>query len=561
MKKIKFIQIQFLSYREKRGLTINLDYHVVIIKGANGSGKSSLIKSLYYSLGTEIEVWPQRWLDANIIYLLKFKIDDRVDRRQRQMCIRDRYNCDGSFRFRSKNSWEVSDKLTELLGIEFQMLDNENNVRVIPLGFLFAPFYIDQDRGWNSVWNSFYKIGIPNGKSTAQLYHAGIYTDSYNNAKNRLILIKKEIKECTRSIELIKTFIRQLKKQFDKGSINYDINKFNAEKKELVEKSEELKKLQKKHLNELSELYNQKISLEFQLQQLDNNISEIEKDYLFALQQRNILICPICQSKVENSEVGRYEMLLDIDQSKDLRLNLQSNLDDLNRKIDAVENKTQVVVEKIVAIQNLLAIKRENYSFEDVIESLVNQKLHDVIDMQRNKLMEEKNKKILLEHSLNESLSRLNNKEKQKNIEEKFSNSINKAYIALSIPNSNPKPNKITGVVKGVGSAAPRCIIAYNYSMLEIINENSRALFAPIVIDSPRQSSIDAETMKKMNNYIIKNKPVDSQLILGINKDDEFDATNCHLIEIESNIPLLKEEEYQGVKKNIEKLLSNSFFK
>lgn len=376
-----------------------------------------------------------------------------------------------------------------------------------------------------------------------------------------MILIKKEIKECTRSIELIKTFIRQLKKQFDKGSINYDINKFNAEKKELVEKSEELKKLQKKHLNELSELYNQKISLEFQLQQLDNNISEIEKDYLFALQQRNILICPICQSKVENSEVGRYEMLLDIDQSKDLRLNLQSNLDDLNRKIDAVENKTQVVVEKIVAIQNLLAIKRENYSFEDVIESLVNQKLHDVIDMQRNKLMEEKNKKILLEHSLNESLSRLNNKEKQKNIEEKFSNSINKAYIALSIPNSNPKPNKITGVVKGVGSAAPRCIIAYNYSMLEIINGNSRALFAPIVIDSPRQSSIDAETMKKMNNYIIKNKPVDSQLILGINKDDEFDATNCHLIEIESNIPLLKEEEYQGVKKNIEKLLSNSFFK
>ena len=84
MKKIKFIQIQFLSYREKRGLTINLDYHVVIIKGANGSGKSSLIKSLYYSLGTEIEVWPQRWLDANIIYLLKFKIDGPKIRKQSQ---------------------------------------------------------------------------------------------------------------------------------------------------------------------------------------------------------------------------------------------------------------------------------------------------------------------------------------------------------------------------------------------------------------------------------------------------------------------------------------------
>lgn len=540
---------------------INLDYQVVIIKGPNGAGKSSLIKSLYYSLGAEIEVWPQRWLDANIIYLLKFKIDGITYQSLRignEIII---YNCDGSFRFRSKNLLEISDKLNDLLGIEFQMLDNENKMRIIPLGLLFAPFYIDQDRGWNSVWNSFYKIGIPNGRSTAQLYHSGIFTNSYNDVRNQLVQLKKDIKKCTRSIELIKTFIRQLKKQFDKGSINFDINKFNSEKKELVEKSEELKKLQKKHLSELSELYNQKIAIEFQIHQLDNSILEIEKDYLFALKKPNILICPVCQSKVENSDVGRYEMLLDIDQSKDLRLSLQSNLDKVNQQIDILENKTQAIVEKMVAIQNLLAVKRENYSFEDVIESLVNQKLHDVIDIQQTMLTDEKNKKIILEHNLNESLRRLNDKERQKNIEKKFVKTINKAYISLSIPNSNPKPNKITGVVKGVGSAAPRCIIAYNYSMLEIINENSKAIFAPIVIDSPRQSSIDAETMRQMNNYIIKNKPVGSQLILGINKDDEFDVTDCHLIEIENNRPLLKEEDYQIVKANIERLLNNSFFK
>lgn len=49
--------------------------------------------------------------------------------------------------------------------------------------------------------------------------------------RNQLVQLKKDIKKCTRSIELIKTFIRQLKKQFDKGSINFDINKFNSEKK------------------------------------------------------------------------------------------------------------------------------------------------------------------------------------------------------------------------------------------------------------------------------------------------------------------------------------------
>ena len=123
---------------------------------------------------------------------------------------------------------------------------------------------------------------------------------------------------------------------------------------------------------------------------------------MFALKKPNILICPVCQSKVENSDVGRYEMLLDIDQSKDLRLSLQSNLDKVNQQIDILENKTQAIVEKMVAIQNLLAVKRENYSFEDVIESLVNQKLHDVIDIQQTMLTDEKNKKIILEHNLNE---------------------------------------------------------------------------------------------------------------------------------------------------------------
>ena len=560
MKRIEFIQIQFLSYREKKGRIINLDHSTVIIRGGNGSGKSSIMKSLYYSLGAEIEIWPQEWLNANVIYLLKFKIDGIMYQSLRLGSEIIVYNCDGSFRFRSQGLWESAYNFSKLLELNFEMMDTDSQLKPISLGYLFAPFYIDQDRGWNGIWASFCKLGIPNGKANMLLFHSGVMTYDYNKKKNELIKTQKDIRECTQSIQLINKFVKQLKQQFSKGTLTYDIEKFKSEKEKLITKSEELKRTQKAILLKLSELYNQKLSLEFQISQVTESIKEIEKDYNYALKAENILVCPICYSKIENDAVGRFEMCHDLDQSKDLKISLQEQLKIVNLEIDHIEMKSQDLVKQIVEIQELLKIKKENYSFADIIDSLVNQKLHDTIDDQEKLLKEEKNKKIILESELNESLKNLDNKDRRKQIYSAFESFIKKAYSFLKIPASNPVPKKMTTQVKGVGSAFPRCIMAFTYSMLDTINHYSIAIFAPIVIDSPRQRAIDADTLRNFNNFLIKHKPKGSQLILGINDDDSFDEIDHLLITMEKGKTILNSDDFLIVKRNIETLLGNSFF-
>lgn len=560
MKKIEFIQIQFLSYREKKGRIINLDHPTVIIRGGNGSGKSSIMKSIYYSLGTEIEIWPQEWLNANVIYLLKFKIDGVIYQSLRMGSEIIVYNCDGSFRFRSRNLLESAYNFSKLLGINFEMMDSEGHLRPISLGYLFAPFYIDQDRGWNGVWSSFCKLGIPNAKGTMLLFHSGILTNDYNKKKNELIKIQKEIKGHNQSILLINIFIKQLKQQFSKGTLAFDIDKFRSEKEKLITKSENLKSRQKEFLSKLSELYNQKLSLEFQLNQVTESIIEIEKDYNYALKAENILLCPICYSKIENDAIGRFEMCHDLDQSKDLKITLQEQLKMINFQINQIETKSQDLVKQIVEMQELLKIKKENFSFADVIDSLVNQKLHDAIDDQERVLKEEKNKKIILESELSETLKNLENKDRRKQINSTFESSIKMAYYSLQIPASNPVPRKMNIEVKGVGSAFPRCIMAFSYSMLDTIMQYSTAVFAPIVVDSPRQRAIDAPTLKNLNNFLIQSRPEGSQLILGINDDDSFDDVDYLLISMEKEKSILNIAEYSKVKRIVETLLGNSFF-
>lgn len=105
----------------------------------------------------------------------------------------------------------------KLLELNFEMMDSDSQLKPISLGYLFAPFYIDQDRGWNGIWSSFCKLGIPNGKSIVQLFHSWIVTYDYNKKKNELIKVQKDIKECTQSIQLINKFVKQRNNNFQRG--------------------------------------------------------------------------------------------------------------------------------------------------------------------------------------------------------------------------------------------------------------------------------------------------------------------------------------------------------
>src|ERR1035437_6329702 len=71
-----FKEVSILSKVEKAARTQTFDPRLNLLTGENDVGKSTLIKSLYHTLGTDVPVLQNaRWRTAKPIYCVRFEIN------------------------------------------------------------------------------------------------------------------------------------------------------------------------------------------------------------------------------------------------------------------------------------------------------------------------------------------------------------------------------------------------------------------------------------------------------------------------------------------------------
>lgn len=75
MKSLRFHSCLLVSHREKRGRKVEFHPRMTVIKGENDTGKSSIVKSLYQTLGADPALSHPRWASAAVSTLLRFDID------------------------------------------------------------------------------------------------------------------------------------------------------------------------------------------------------------------------------------------------------------------------------------------------------------------------------------------------------------------------------------------------------------------------------------------------------------------------------------------------------
>ena len=96
---------------------INLDNDLVIVAGGNESGKSSILKTLYYTLGATVYPFARRWERANVASLLKFTIDGVNFKAVRVASDVYVFNPDNTLRFHDWNKQKIAEEMNNLLGI------------------------------------------------------------------------------------------------------------------------------------------------------------------------------------------------------------------------------------------------------------------------------------------------------------------------------------------------------------------------------------------------------------------------------------------------------------
>jgi hypothetical protein len=209
MTSLVFKEISILSKVEKTARRETFDPAANLITGENDVGKSTLIKSLYHTLGADVPgLQNARWKKAHPIYCVRFSLGKNeytVIRDERYFGVFD-VNEVLIGRFAGVSGEKgVAQFLNPKLNFRVELERSEDGkLGAAGPAFYYLPFYIDQDEGWNKSWASF--VGLQQfslyRKSMLE-YHLGVRPQSYYDARKRQVELLEEKARIAAEIEAL----------------------------------------------------------------------------------------------------------------------------------------------------------------------------------------------------------------------------------------------------------------------------------------------------------------------------------------------------------------------
>lgn len=561
MKKFVLEEILLMSQSERTARKIKFHPKTTVILGANDTGKSSLVKSIYWTFGAEPAVIHPEWKKLDIVSLVRFSVDGKrysILRQGNFFALFD--NVNNLISKYSSVTKELGPELAKIFSFNIKLLGHDGSEITPPPAYYLLPFYVDQDKSWTDSWAGFTKLlQIPRWRSPMIDYHVGFKdNDDYllKSEKDQINLIVQSLNS-ERSI--YEKALIEIKKDESEVDFDLDINTYKKEVEELLETSQRLNILESKLKSNLVTLFNDRSAITHQIDVVNSTLAEVKGDYDYALNHVDVE-CPTCGQHYTNSFAERFSIAKDEYRCNELLSELHLSLIELNKKIDLKQNEYDSNHEYSIAMENLLAKKKGLLSLGEIIHgegkkqmkkflkdklNAIDYKLQDFIAEikriekdQKNKAKSEKERKALIQNTylfkMKEYLEILN-----------VSKLTVDSYYDIKF------------IISETGSDRPRALLAYYFVVLNLIKEFSSAVFAPIIIDSPKQQDPDIDNWKKILNFIKDKQIEDSQLILTLS---DLGNTNFggKVIELSEKHKLLLKEEYGEIFNEINPFFNKS---
>jgi DNA repair exonuclease SbcCD ATPase subunit len=560
MRRLILKEIKLVSLLEKRARRFLFHPKITIIKGDNHTGKSSLIKSIYWTFGATPRNIHPNWQKADIITVIDFSIDDEsysILRKGKFFAVFDgQKNVLGAF---DKITSGLGPFLSKLLDYKIKLNNKDNELITPPPAYFFLPFYIDQDVSWNENWAAFTNLSqLSNWKTNIVNYHTGIKPNEYYEIKAKMELIQKQIDELERKKAVSQNVLKKLLDQLQTVVVDVDINVFKEEIDELMNSYKALKVKGEKAKDKIVRLKSRKLQVEKQIAIVQKTINELRKDYEYALGLDDEVECPTCGHTYENTFAERFSIAKDEDKCQDLLIKLKEETRELDEKIAKEYEQYNKNNNETAKIKALLEKKQGEIKLKDIIQHEGKKELKQILEAEISGLRNEMAKYEEDVKELKEELKTIEDKKRQQEIKNKYFNLMKSFLLKLDVHTMEEKTYKaITSTIKETGSGLPRALLAYYYSILHTMQKYSTSTFCPIIIDSPNQQDQDEENLKKMLEFIFNEQPEGSQLILGLVElgDYKFEG---EVIELTEKYHLLQEEPYEELSKEIRQLLDKS---
>lgn len=533
-----------LCPQKQKGRAIDFHPKATILVGPNGTGKSSLLKSLLRTFGTVPQMM-KPWEEDATHALVEFTVDGRVFQILREGETFTSFangRILGVFRSVTKG---LGPWLAELLEFKIKLTDKSGKLITPPPAFLFLPFYFDQDTSWNKSWNGFRQLQqIRNWQRDLIEYHIGLKPNEYYTTKGEQLQKKEELLRAEQRVQALKGIREQIKDEYQEVTFTVDLEAFQAEIKELLVACSNLQKEAEKIKVKLVEYYTAKIELESQIEIVGASLKEISKDFSFLVKHEDRLECPTCGTRHERSFADIFGIAKDEGKLEALLRELQGELAVVLKQIEEMEGSHRGHESEIAQIKLLLERKQTEVQLKDLIDAEGKKKLKSLLQLK----FDENQKGIFaLVEKIEELQKQLNgyvDKSRREEIKNAFHLAMRRNLAALAVSNVPPRAQSdYFATVLNQGSDQPRTLLAYAFSILEVMHPRSSSVFCPVVIDSPIQQEQDVPNHLRIVEFIRDHMPAGEQLIMGIvdHKNVDFGGS---IIEMTGSRSVLRAEDY-----------------
>lgn len=554
MKSFRFENIWLLSHRDKRARQVKFHPHRNLILGRNHTGKTSLIRSLFVTLGAKPNGKLESWDDGSAS-LVEFSIDEKHYFALHQNGYRALFSANKELIKSTLSFTKWSELFCEITDFNLIFSDRESEVKQAGPDCFFLPFYINQDGSWQSEWNTFRGMQRYSSPWKAILeYFTGICPPSYYRAKAERDQEAKFLAEHKNEARLLERARNRFEKTLTLSGPKIHSENFEVEIKQLVDQVTILNKKQEDLRNIIVREQDLLTNLQNQIRLTEEALISHDKDSKF-LDEKNIepLICPVCHAEHAKSFIDILTYTDDARVLRDLISRLQKDADEVRQKSKKTQESLSALNAQYSKISTILDIRKGDLKFKDVVDSMGAESAFSAFELERDELQTEINTRLGVVDALDKQMKELRSKTRTKAILEEFREHYNAGRSVLKLPSIDVSKTRLSSRPDLSGSGGPRSILAYYAALWRTCNSSAGAYNIPIVIDSPNQQGQDDVNLPAVIKFIATDLPKNVQIIVGL--ESTSDLSFDKKLELKKQYSLLQEEEWSEVESIIEPML------
>lgn len=555
LNKIFFKKLLVVSKKEQKAKEIQLDNKLNLIIGGNKTGKSSLIKSLFHTLGCKVK-FEKSWIELISYYYIELFCNDNL-----YSFIR----IENTYYIKEYNEidFHVFEEYTEFIkyfnkifNINLKVTNKQGGSTPPSPALLFSFQYIDQDIGWGAIPTKFSNIGYYNkGYDMSIRYITDCFTNEYFTKNEERDNLKAEIDIQKNKIHSIDKFLNEVYEQLDVTENN--INPFKYTQKKVSSLLKDINKIEEYILLLNREL----VTVQNNINENHKNLAMIEKanvelmeDINFSNQLSEELICPFCLTTHSNDLNNIFNLISDKNELDKIKNSLRaSNKSSLQEK-DTILSEIRKTEKTKINLQKKVDNIEENHS---IINSYKQQGINDMIKV--NRLIADKEKSSLFTlNSKFDSVAKRITELSSRKITNKITSKMKEHFhlFAKELNLKDTKPNFRVfrpSLSNYTGSELARAIYAFYLSLYKYNTKKSSYPFKFLVVDTPNQQGQDDDNLSSIYALLPDIRDLDGQFILASEQLTGYEEqANTILLVEERN--LLNNTDYLNNRFLIEKI-------